>query len=272
MVQMPDMSTPMQPSIGQVSEAPPIQQPKPGFFGEGGVGRGIAGSIGDVLMQYGGLQPTFGPMMQAQREAEAKAREYQQRRQDDDATWMKREQWKRDNPAPTNNDTVADYEYIKSVLGEDQAKAYLKNKANPLTWRQGPDGQFYPMTPPSPPPAAPVGRLTPMAGGVATPAQPPFAEPPRAGFVPPMRLSGGAMTSGRRTREGNALVGGVPNSAHLRGEAVDYDGPNLPALLAEARKLPGVRKAFIHDGHVHTEGKGWSAPYYGKNGTKGLKR
>lgn len=80
------------------------------------------------------------------------------------------------------------------------------------------------------------------------------------------------MTSGRRTPEGNAAVGGVAGSAHLRGEAADYDGPDLNKLLAEARRLPGVRKAFIHDGHVHTEGNGWSAPYYGKRGTKGLKR
>ena len=87
-----------------------------------------------------------------------------------------------------------------------------------------------------------------------------------------MRLRNGAMTSGRRTPEGNRAVGGVPDSAHLRGNAADYDGNDLPALLAEARKLPGVRKAFIHDGHVHTEGEGWSAPYYGKRGTKGLKR
>ena len=87
-----------------------------------------------------------------------------------------------------------------------------------------------------------------------------------------MRLGNGAMTSGRRTPEGNRLVGGVRNSAHLRGDAADYDAPDLNALLAEAKRLPGIRKAFIHDGHVHTEGKGWSAPYYGKRGTKGLKR
>ena len=77
------------------------------------------------------------------------------------------------------------------------------------------------------------------------------------------------MTSGKRTPEGNRLVGGVPKSAHLRGEAADFDGPDLNALLAEAQRLPGIRKAFIHDGHVHTEGDGWSVPYYGKNGTKG---
>lgn len=80
------------------------------------------------------------------------------------------------------------------------------------------------------------------------------------------------MTSGRRTPEGNRIVGGVRNSRHLDGTAIDYDGPDLNALLREARALPGVRKAFIHDGHVHTEGEGWNVPYYGKRGTTGLKR
>lgn len=77
------------------------------------------------------------------------------------------------------------------------------------------------------------------------------------------------MTSGRRTVEGNAAVGGVPNSDHLTGQAIDYAGPDLGALLAEVRGLAGLRKAFIHKGnHVHAVGD-WNVPYFGKNGTKG---
>lgn len=94
----------------------------------------------------------------------------------------------------------------------------------------------------------------------------------RAAFAnPPMRMKTGSVTSGRRTPEGNRVVGGVANSAHLTGRAIDYDGPDLNATLREARGLPGVRKAFIHKGHVHTEGD-WNVPYFGKNGTRGLKR
>jgi len=82
------------------------------------------------------------------------------------------------------------------------------------------------------------------------------------------------MTSGRRTPEGNRLVGGVPNSAHVTGRAVDYAGGDLNAILAEARKLPGHRKSFIHDAgsgrHVHAEGD-WQAPYFGRRGTTGLR-
>lgn len=76
------------------------------------------------------------------------------------------------------------------------------------------------------------------------------------------------MTSGRRTPEGNRRVGGVRGSKHLDGTAADYDGPDLNALLGEVRGLPGQRRSFIHDGHVHTEGD-WRVPYYGRVGTTG---
>lgn len=94
-------------------------------------------------------------------------------------------------------------------------------------------------------------------------------------FAPPLALKSGHMTSGRRTPEGNRLVGGVADSDHLTGRAADYVGPDLEALLAEVRGLPGVRKAFIHNAgsgrHVHGVGD-WNAPYYGERGTTGLKR
>lgn len=79
------------------------------------------------------------------------------------------------------------------------------------------------------------------------------------------------MTSGRRTPEGNQAVGGVANSAHLTGNAVDYDGPDLGALLNEVMQTYPGAKAFIHDGHVHVEDPRLKAPYFGKNGTKGLR-
>lgn len=78
------------------------------------------------------------------------------------------------------------------------------------------------------------------------------------------------MTSGRRTAEGNRLVGGVPNSRHVSGEAVDYDGPDLPALLTEVRSTFPRARAFIHRGHVHAQGGGIRAPYFGRRGTTGL--
>lgn len=80
------------------------------------------------------------------------------------------------------------------------------------------------------------------------------------------------MTSGRRTAEGNKAVGGVPGSWHVDGNAVDYDGPDLNALLADVRQTYPGAKAFIHDGHVHTQDRRIRAPYYGKHGTANLSR
>jgi hypothetical protein len=89
-----------------------------------------------------------------------------------------------------------------------------------------------------------------------------------SGFEPPQKLKTGVMTSGRRTILGNRIVGGVPNSDHLRGTAVDYDGPDLSAVLQEVRSLPGHKKSFIHKGHVHGVGD-WRVPFFGKQGTRG---
>jgi uncharacterized protein YcbK (DUF882 family) len=86
-----------------------------------------------------------------------------------------------------------------------------------------------------------------------------------------LKLKHGAMTSGRRTPEGNRLVGGVAKSRHLSGNAVDYDGPDLGALLEEVRRLGGIERAFIHKNHVHGEGDRLRAPYFGKRGTFGLR-
>ncbi len=81
------------------------------------------------------------------------------------------------------------------------------------------------------------------------------------------------MTSGRRTVEGNRAVGGVADSKHLGPGAADYWGPDLNATLAEVRKFPGIKRAFIHNAgsgkHVHSEGEGWDTPYFGKNGSRG---
>lgn len=92
-----------------------------------------------------------------------------------------------------------------------------------------------------------------------------------AGFDAAYKWQNGQMTSGRRTREGNAAVGGVANSWHLSGDAFDLDGPNLSSLLREAQTKYPSAKAFIHDGHVHVQQRGLGVPYYGKNGTRGLR-
>lgn len=86
---------------------------------------------------------------------------------------------------------------------------------------------------------------------------------------------GANWTSGRRTPEGNKLVGGVANSRHLAGDASDFTprkGQSMGQLAAELRRAyPDAR--IINEGdHVHVERSGWNVPYHGRRGTQGLRR
>ncbi|MBK9005304.1 MAG: hypothetical protein IPM41_16075 [Sphingomonadales bacterium] len=82
---------------------------KPGFFGQGGAGRAIAGTIGDFLLQQSGMDPVYLPNILQQRDAEERARMAQQQRMQGREDFLFRENYKRDNPEPKQPDQLTQY-------------------------------------------------------------------------------------------------------------------------------------------------------------------
>ncbi len=111
-----------------------MQQPaKPKFFGEGGVGRAIAGNIGDFLLQQSGMDPIYMPNMLQQRDMAERARMAEQKRMQDreDMQW----EWQnkpKDQPNPTEFERIL----AASGLPQDQQiqlmQDYARNRANPV--------------------------------------------------------------------------------------------------------------------------------------------
>lgn len=115
-------SAPLAPTSMPTLTAPMPQLPaqKPSFFGEGGAGRAIAGSIGDALLQQSGMRPIYQPAMQQQRAAQLEQLAYQRKRTDENADWMARAQWERANPAPRYFEANNGDQYVIGPDGKPQ--------------------------------------------------------------------------------------------------------------------------------------------------------
>lgn len=105
------MPTPQSPPVSRLAQTG--QPEKPGFFNEGGMGRIIAGLIGDALLQQGGMRPVFSPMMQQRQQdvaAEAqwtRRREVERQQNREDRQWEWNNKPKDDALAPVLRDAMA---------------------------------------------------------------------------------------------------------------------------------------------------------------------
>lgn len=64
------------------------------------------------------------------------------------------------------------------------------------------------------------------------------------------------VTSAYRTKEHNKEVGGVPNSKHIYGEAIDIRMPNSATQLNKliwALTLAGFTGLGVYDSHIHSD-------------------
>lgn len=98
---------------------------KPGFFGQGGIGRQIAGTIGDALLTFGGGDPVYAPMMMQREDARIRQQMAAQKRMQEreDKQW----EWQNKPKEAPNNDTINDFNWYKS-LPEEERKLYHQMK------------------------------------------------------------------------------------------------------------------------------------------------
>lgn len=80
-----------------------MEQPaaKPSFMGQGGAGRAIAGTIGDTLLQYNGMDAVYAPQQAAQQKAAMDAQQAQADRETKFADWRRQYDYQRENPEPS---------------------------------------------------------------------------------------------------------------------------------------------------------------------------
>lgn len=138
-----------------------------GFFGEGGAGRGIAGSIGDYLLQASGMRPIYAPQMQQNRAMEFAQKHAERQRQQGWEDYTRKYQYELANPKPTAENPTSlqqNYDWLIGQGRKAEAENLLKRQTDPIQWITGPDGIPRPVSMGSAIPSAPVGKLTPIGG------------------------------------------------------------------------------------------------------------
>ena len=168
---MPAMGNPMAQMGGNMDAMSDAMAPKkPGI--------NWLGVLADTLAGAAGQPGPYAAQMQRKRDMEYAAQQQEQQREAGFTDWQRKQEWERDNPAPINNDTVNDYQFILQTAGPQAAQKFLEGRYDPIVNVQLPGGSIY-----SGPrsglesalgnaqgggqsPLKPVGKLTPIAGGV----------------------------------------------------------------------------------------------------------
>ena len=168
----------MAPVNNAVAAAPTTLAPKKtGLFGKGGVGRAIAGTIGDFLMQRSGMAPVYAPTMMQERQAAAQAAAEQRKRAEELADWRYKEDYKSANAAPDAFERALKGAGIDPASAEGQQ--LYRGRAEAMA--RDPNDEFVVVPIPGlgtyagprsglqdamgGAPQRPVGKLTPMGGG-----------------------------------------------------------------------------------------------------------
>lgn len=86
---------------GNLPEQTMMGQKRPSFFGQGGTGRAIAGTLSDFLLQQADMRPIYGPAMQQRQFLQAQQQRDQAKRFAEQQDWRMKEDYKRDNPTQT---------------------------------------------------------------------------------------------------------------------------------------------------------------------------
>lgn len=277
-------------------QAPSPAPASTGFFGNGGAGRAIAGSVGDALLQLGRMQPIYGPAMQRQQEFARQKQLLAARGQQEQQQFQDQWNYKLAHPEPTDDAFTRALSLAGVDATSDQGKQLALQRAHALA--QDPNDQFVATSLPGDRfYAGPKSGLAAALGAVAGTAAPGYQEgatatnpstgqklvfrsgqwQPLSGgvsgntgdtFPDPMKAPG-HMTSGRRTVEGNRLVGGVPSSHHLDGDAADYTGASIQQL----QSYFGPQARYLDEGdHVHVTLPGYGKmPFVGHLGTIGAR-
>jgi hypothetical protein len=129
------------------------------------------GVLADALAGAAGRPGMYAAQMDRDHQQRLLLAQDQRKRSLDMTDWQAKQEWERAHPTPVNNDTINDFNWFKGLSEPDRQ---IYQQMHPQ-YRQGPDGQFYPI---QVAPTAPAGGSLPSftaddwdkAGGPTQPA------------------------------------------------------------------------------------------------------